>query len=130
MHLSKTRTLYVNKNIVLFGVFFLFFYYLNVLTPICFGDDYVYSFIWQGHSEFEPLSENAVRVSSFRDIFISQWSHYLTWSGRVVSHVIVQFFLWVGKDIFNIFNALISILLIIEMYWCANKNVKYILTYP
>jgi hypothetical protein len=90
---------------------------------MAFGDDYVYSFIWQGHSEYEPLTENAVRVSSFLDIFISQWSHYFTWSGRVVSHVIAQFFLWMGKEVFNLFNAFISVLLVLEIYWCANRGI-------
>ena len=89
---------------------------------MAFGDDYVYSFIWQGHSEFEPLTETAARVSSLHDLFVSQLSHYLTWSGRTVSHTIAQFFLWMGKDVFNYFNALISVLLIAEIYWCANKG--------
>ena len=110
------------KTTFVLSCMFLFFCVLNYLTPMAFGDDYVYSFIWQGHSEYEPLTENAVRVSSFWDIFVSQWSHYFTWSGRIVSHVIAQLFLWIGKDIFNVFNALISVLLIVEIYWCANKG--------
>ena len=114
----------VNKNALLCLVlFFLFFYFLNYLTPMSFGDDYVYSFVWQGHSEFTPLTEGAVRVSSLSDLFISQWSHYLTWSGRAVSHTIIQLFLWLGKDIFNIFNAFVSVLLIIEIYWVSHKGV-------
>ena len=61
----------VNKNALLCLVlFFLFFYLLNYLTPMSFGDDYVYSFVWQGHSEFTPLTEGAVRVSSLSDVFI------------------------------------------------------------
>lgn len=107
--------------ILLMGIF-LFFYILNYLTPMSFGDDYVYSFIWQGHSEFEPLTETAVRVSSLHDLFVSQLSHYFTWSGRAVSHTIAQLFLWMGKDVFNYFNALISVMLIAEIYWCANKG--------
>ena len=103
-------------------VLFLFFYLLNYLTPMSFGDDYVYSFIWQGHSEYVPLTEDAVRVSSLRDLCISQWSHYFTWSGRVVSHTIIQFFLWIGKDTFNFFNALVSVLLIVEIYWISHKG--------
>ena len=46
----------------------------------------------------------------------------LTWSGRAVSHTIIQFFLWVGKPVFNIFNASVSVLLIVEIYWCAHKG--------
>jgi len=101
---------------------FLFFYILNYLTPLSFGDDYLYCFVWQGNSEFDPLTENAVRVSSLRDLFISQYSHYFTWSGRTVSHILVQLFLWAGKDIFNIFNAAISVLLVMEIYWIADKG--------
>ena len=113
----------MNKKTALTLFFvFSFFYILNYLTPMAFGDDYVYSFIWQGHSEYEPLTDEAVRVSSWNDMFSSQWSHYFTWSGRTVSHTIAQFFLWRGKDLFNIFNAFISLLLIAEIYWCANKG--------
>ena len=120
MYKRQKREIY--KQGILFFLIFLFFYVLNVLTPICFGDDYVYSFIWEGHSMFEPLSEQARRLSSFHDLLVSQWSHYLTGNGRAISHTIVQFFLWIGKDIFNIFNALVSVLLIMEIYWCANKG--------
>ena len=114
----------MNKKIsIIFFLLFFFFYTLNYLTPLCFGDDYVYSFVWEGHSMFEPMSEQVRRLSSFHDLLISQWSHYLTGNGRAVSHTIAQFFLWLGKDIFNFFNALISVLLIIEIYWCANKGI-------
>ena len=113
----------MNKRPAVFLVMlFLLFYLFNVLTPMSFGDDYVYAFIWQGHSEYEPLTEEAVRVSSFRDLFTSQWLHYFTWSGRVVSHTIIQFFLWMGKETFNIFNTFVSVLLIIEIYWISHKG--------
>ncbi len=111
-----------DKLLCLLIVLFCFIYSLNYLTPLSFGDDYVYSFVWQGHSEYVPLTEGAVRLSSLSDLFISQWSHYFTWSGRTVSHTIAQLFLWLGKDIFNVFNALIAVLLILEIYWCSNKG--------
>ena len=105
-----------------YALFFLFFFVLNIVTPLSFGDDYVYSFIWEGHSIYEPLSENAVRVSSLKDLYNSQVLHYLTWSGRLVSHTLSQFFLWTGKTVFNICNALVSILLVAEIYWCSHKG--------
>ena len=110
------------RSAVFLVILFLLFYLFNYLTPMSFGDDYVYSFIWQGHSEYEPLTEEAVRVSSFRDLFMSQWLHYLTWSGRTVSHTIIQFFLWMGKETFNVFNSLVTVLLIMEIYWLAHKG--------
>lgn len=110
------------KAIITIVCLFSFFYILNSLIPRAFGDDYLYAFVWQGHSMFIPLTEDAVRISSLKDIFVSQWSHYFTWSGRAVSHTIIQFFLWLGKPVFNIFNAAVSVLLIMEIYWCAHKG--------
>lgn len=95
---------------------------LNYLSPISFGDDYVYSFIWTGQSIYEPLPENVSRVASWQDLIRSQWSHYFTWGGRTVAHVLAQFFLWKGKALFNIANTLISVLLVFELYWCINKG--------
>ena len=110
------------KSFLTLTLIFLFMYLLNYLHPMSFGDDYVYSFIWQGHSMETPLTEDAVRVLSWRDLFISQWSHYFTWGGRAVGHTFAQFFLWMGKDVFNLFNALSCVVLIAEIYWCSNKG--------
>ena len=120
--MAPEDAIFIMKKKFCFVLFFIFFYILNAFTPICFGDDYVYSFVWEGHSMFVPMSEHARRLSSFHDLLLSQWSHYLTGNGRAVSHTIAQFFLWMGKDVFNVFNALISVLLIMEIYWCANKG--------
>lgn len=105
-----------------YAIFFLLFFILNVLTPLSFGDDYVYSFVWEGHSIYEPLSENAIRVSSLKDLYNSQVLHYFTWSGRIVSHTLAQLFLWTDKSVFDIFNAFISILLVAEIYWSSHKG--------
>ena len=110
------------KTKLIFVGIFIFFYVFNYLTPLSFGDDYVYSFIWQGRPMYVPLSENAVRVSTWSDLFASQLSHYLTGNGRLISHSIAQFFLWIGKSVFNIINALVAVLLIAEIYWCSNKG--------
>ena len=113
----------MKKKVALFIILlYCFLYVLNLLTPMGFGDDYLYSFIWQGKPEFVPLTEDAIRVSSWQDLLISQWLHYFSWSGRTVNHTLAQFFLWQGKGIFNFFNALIAVVLIIEIYWCINKG--------
>lgn len=113
----------MNKKVALvFGVIFLFLYILNYLQPLCPGDDYVYSFIWRNKSIYSPLPAEVIRVSSWHDLWESQWSHYMTWSGRVVSHVLAQLFLWWGKDVFNFFNALAGVVLIAEIYWCIYRG--------
>ena len=102
---------------------YLFFFLFNYFMPMIFGDDYVYSFIWQGKPMYVPLTEDAMRISSWSDLIASQWSSYFTWSGRTVNNTISQIFLWVGKDVFNFFNAAVSILLILEIYWCTHRGV-------
>lgn len=110
------------KNWILIFSIFIFMFIFNYLSPISFGDDYVYSFVWTGQSIYEPLPHNASRVESWQDLFNSQWSHYFTWGGRTVAHVLAQFFLWKGKALFNFANALISVFLVFELYWCINKG--------
>ena len=110
------------KALLVFVGVYLFLYLLNYYTPMSFGDDYLYSFIWQGKPMNVPLPEDAVRISSWHDLLISQWSHYMTWGGRTVAHVIAQFFLWIGKDIFNFFNSFMAVALIAEIYWCIHKG--------
>ena len=112
----------VNKGFITLIIIYIFFLLLNHISPMAFGDDYLYSFIWQGKPMYMPISEDAVRISSWHDLFASQWSHYLTWSGRTVNHTIAQFFLWMGKRVFNIFNALVSTLLIVEIYYAIHKG--------
>lgn len=111
------------KNWLSISLIFIIMLGLNLLTPLCFGDDYVYAFIWPGQSMYVPLPETVQRVSSFQDILLSQWSHYCTGNGRMISHLFVQFFVWQGKTVFNFANALVFVLLILEIYWISNKGV-------
>ena len=48
----------------LLGIFFVIFI-LNSLMARSAGDDYVYSFMWEGHSMYEPLSADARRFPIF-----------------------------------------------------------------
>lgn len=95
---------------------------LNCLMPLCYGDDYVYAFIWPGQSMYIPLPETVERVSTYSDLLKSQWSHYLTGNGRLPAHFLVQFFLWKGKNIFNIINSIVFVLLVLEIYWISDKG--------
>lgn len=110
------------NNIFVLACIFLFFYLLNFLVPMSFGDDYLYAFLWQGKPMFVPLAEDAIRISSIHDLFVSQVSFYLTWSGRVVNNTLAQISVWAGKDVFNVCNSLVSLLLVMEIYWCTNKG--------
>ena len=67
---TEKKKLYLS----LFGIFFVIFI-LNSFMVRSAGDDYVYSFMWEGHSMYEPLSADARRIASFQDIAVSSWSH-------------------------------------------------------
>ncbi len=98
------------------------FTFMFILNSFCYpfpGDDYLYSFVWEGHAMSVPLSENAERIQSFNDIFRSLGLHYMTWSGRLVAHFFLMLFLWIGKFWFNIINAAMVVLLCFCIQWIA-----------
>lgn len=102
----------------LLGIFFVIFI-LNSLMARSAGDDYVYSFMWEGHSMYEPLSADARRIASFQDIAVSAWSYFLTWGGRIVAQSMAMFFLWMPRGVFNVAIALTVALLVLLMQWTA-----------
>ncbi len=101
------------------GIIFFTVYILNHFMVRGAGDDYVYSFMWEGHSMYEPLSEDARRIASFSDIAASAWLYFLTWGGRVVAQSLAMFFLWMPREIFAIAIGVTSVLLIFLIHWNA-----------
>lgn len=99
--------------------------FMFLLNSFCYpfpGDDYVYSFIWEGHALNMPLSAEAVRIQNFLDIFASLKLHYMTWGGRLVAHFFLMLFLWVGKFWFNFINAAMVVLLCFCIQWLAHEG--------
>ena len=101
------------KVILLLGGIFFAMLSLHSLFGLCMGDDYVYSFLWEGHSIYEPISENARRIESFADIVASTWLYYLTWGGRLVAQGMAMFFLWMPKGVFDIAASGVAVLLVL-----------------
>ena len=122
MEVFMYKSQLLKHSLVVLTGMFLFFYLLNYLMPMAFGDDYLYAFKWQGNPMFVPLTDEAARITSWYDLFASQLSFYLTWSGRVINNTLAQLFTWAGKDFFNICNAMVCTLLIMEIYWCINRG--------
>ena len=102
----------------LLGIFFVIFI-LNSFMVRSAGDDYVYSFMWEGHSMYESLSADARRIAGFSDIAVSAWSYFLTWGGRIVAQSMAMFFLWMPRGVFNVAIALTVVLLVLLMQWTA-----------
>lgn len=115
MNISKGRK---NLYLVYLGIFAVIFI-LNCLTHRSIGDDYLYSFVWEGHSMYEPLSENARRISSFSDIAESTYSYFMTWGGRIVAQSLAMFFLWMPRMVFNVAISAAIVLLVMLIQWLA-----------
>ena len=104
------------------GIFFV----MNLLTPN-FTDDYAYSFVWDGEHDgnFQNNIGDLKRIENFADIFVSQFSHWLTWGGRTVAHIFVQFFAWQGKLLFDFANTIIFAILALEIYFLGKGEVNF-----
>lgn len=78
---------------------FLCFYLFNALAPLM-SDDYNYAFSFS----------TGERITSVGDLFPSIVLHYRGVNGRVVMHFLAQLMLLLGKPVFNIINALVTVL--------------------
>ncbi len=111
----------------IFALFTIFFLVRTILMPLS-NDDYSYAFIWDGEHggnlagmQFGSFDiERRERVDSFSDIAQSMWSHYFTWGGRILTHTIIQFFVWIGKPWFDIANTIIFAALVLLIIFLAN----------
>ena len=98
--------------LILVGIFAVM-YALNALMPLH-RDDYEYSLIW----------ETSQYIGSFRDVIDSFYRHYMMHGGRVFTLGSLSFFLWIGKDVFNIINASMFVALVVLMYFHARREIK------
>ncbi len=75
---------------------FTLYYSATRMFPLC-SDDFSYSYIYG----------SSIRVESIHDILISQWKHYLGWSGRFWTHCVVQYILMYDKIVFDCLNVVV-----------------------
>ena len=125
------QTLNSSRSLILFVTFAGFFFVRTTLLPLS-HDDYAYAFIWDGanggnleqmHFGSEEV-ETRQRVESLNDIFQSMESHYFTWGGRIFAHGLAQFFIWLGKPVFDVANTIIFIFLVLTIINLSNTWLK------
>lgn len=93
----------------LLGIFGVVFFILNWYTPFQ-HDDFAYVYYYAQDSEIIRPTSTPVTWST---LIPSMWHHYFCVNGRFTSHLLVQIFCGLlGKNMFNIFNAFIFVLLI------------------
>ncbi len=93
---------------IILAVSFVYMIFLNIKTPLI-ADDFVYTFIFG----------TSIPVLSLADILTSQISYYMTWGGRVVAETLTQFFMFLGKDLFNVANSLCYMVFCLAVYFLA-----------
>ncbi|MDU1891867.1 MAG: DUF6056 family protein [Dysgonomonas sp.] len=107
IHFNKQSILLI----ICITILFILTYILNYLYPIH-GEDWQYAFIWG--------TDN--RVGSIADIIKSQYNHYMSWTGRVITHSIDQLLLMEGKFWINIFNSIAYISFVFIIYHIINLH--------
>lgn len=102
---------------------FSFMYILNCLTPML-NEDYFASFVWpQGVQNLGALPEDTKRVSSFADVLENCRVYYLTEGGRLPGGFLLgAMFGNLEKVYFNLFNAWLMTLLVVEIYWLSHEG--------
>ncbi len=107
---------------ILFVTFAGFFFLRTMLLPLS-HDDYAYAFIWDaehgGNMEVmqtgSPEVETRQRVETISDIIQSMEAHYFTWGGRIFAHALAQFFICVGKPVFDVANTIMFVFLVLSI---------------
>lgn len=87
----------------------LLFWVLNFLTPEIRDDFHYKYFITTDYHGFDKTKP----INSIKDVIISQYNHYYSWNGRSILHFFIQLFTGLlGKQIFNILNTIVFLILI------------------
>lgn len=95
---------------------------LNIMKPLS-SDDYFLAFVWpEGMGINASLAEDAKRIENISDFCKSIKTYYMVWGGRVTGQSLMTFFVCLGKEYFNVFNAFIVLLLIAEIYWLSHEG--------
>ena len=99
------------------AIFMALFFIRNLMLPMV-SDDIPYAFIWDGTDKGNLLDGVGPRerIDSFDDIIKSQYSHYMTWGGRIIGIGLTQLFAWEGKGLFNVLNTLVFIALSLLLF--------------
>ena len=101
-------------------------YIRNRLIPL-FGDDYPWSFVWDGerHGNLAFGDQRYEKVKTAKDLVRSQVSHYKTWSGRTVAETLNQLFLRTeDKRWFNIVNTAVPVLQLLVSDWIGQGRIR------
>lgn len=113
-----------SDKIYILGILFItavIFAILNYFTPLL-QDDFALLFKYGPRGIVRPTE---LRVKNIADIFESQYYFYQTVNGRFFTHFLVQLMLLLGKNIFNLFNLIVFLSLMLLICNYATKIVRH-----
>ena len=94
---------------IFFTALFVVIFLMNVWTPETLQDDIIYKFVRLSGDRVDA----SLMINNLKEVFVSQYNHYLWHSGRLMPHLLLQIFDGlIGKSLFNVFNAAVFCLLI------------------
>ena len=102
------------QSVIILLIIFAVMFALNSLMPLH-RDDYDYSMIWKTGEHLNSLS----------DVFESTYIHYFEHGGRAFTVFCLILFLWLGKFIFDVANALMFTALIVLIYLHTRREIKF-----
>ena len=114
------------KGIMVLSAVGAFLYFENRIIPR-FADDYPFSFIWDGKHHGNLAFGNQVyrRVRNGRELLKSQFSHFMTWSGRIPAETLNQLFLMSkDKNLFDMANAAAVPMQILLSIWMGRGRIS------
>ncbi len=110
---KKTKLIQNFAFLIVFAITGSVIFVFNLYTPLI-ADDFNYSFSFAtGES-----------ISSLNDIFESLVFHYKNTNGRLFTHFFVFLFLSINKNIFNVLNTLVFLLLGLLVYCFSGFSIK------
>lgn len=107
MILKNDKKFNIIFTLITFLVFAIIFFLLNYSTVLQWNDDFSYS-----------------NAKSIKDVFSLAFNEYFNWNGRVFTNIILRLMLMLDKNIFNIFNTIIFILLNYLIVWYSTYGIK------
>lgn len=93
-------------KVVLLVIAFIFMLLHNMCIPLIPGDDFLYQF-----SFTSEIPNQFVWINSVSEFFNSVVAHYTSYNNRIFPHAVLQIMMLFGKDVFNLFNAAIFLLI-------------------
>lgn len=112
--MKKSKTVALVTLLALLLIIAVQMYVLNIQTPLC-RDDYSYSYTF-------AVTEGKYKISNIKDVIESQINHYKVLNGRVITHTICQSFLIFDKSVFNVFNTVAFVLLVVLITFHSTKK--------